>query len=233
MIIHEAIVLAGGMGTRLKDAVPDLPKCMAPINGIPFITYLIKHLQAEGIQRFVFALGYRSEMIEGYLQANRSWINASCSIEEKQLGTGGAIQKAMKITTSENVLIVNGDTLFKANIHAVANLHDVTNAICTLALKPMNDSSRYGSVRIDEHQQVTGFGEKNTHGKGLVNGGVYLLNRQQWDANNWPETFSFETDFLQKKYRSQKLIGIVQDEYFIDIGIPEDYAKAQTELATF
>lgn len=228
--LKEAIVLAGGLGTRLRSVVNDLPKAMAPVNDQPFLKYVIRYLLSQGIEYFVFSLGYKHEVIESFLQKEFPTIKYRCVIEDEPLGTGGGIQLACKAATQDEVLIVNADTIFKINIAAAFNFHRSQNAYCTLALKPMKDFDRYGVVEIDKENIVTNFKEKQFYTEGLINGGVYILNRNKFLSGNWPEKFSFEKDFLEKEFVNRDLSGFIDDGYFIDIGIPEDFAKAQTEL---
>jgi len=227
--IKEAIILAGGLGTRLRDTVPDLPKCMAPVAGRPFLFYVINYLRSQGIEKFIFSLGYRHEVIEAYLNDQFSTLNYECTVEKEPLGTGGAIQLACTKTTEENVLITNGDTIFKIDIDKLATVHYKNIADATLALKPMANFDRYGIVEINEKNAITSFQEKQFCKQGNINGGVYLLNVKALLNTKWPGKFAFEKDFLEtQKFR---LFGSVQDKYFIDIGIPEDYCKAQAEFA--
>lgn len=228
--ITEAIILAGGLGTRLRSAVPDLPKCMAPVNGKPFIAYVIQHLQKEGIEKFIFSLGYKHEFFVNFLSQQFSTIHYQLSIEEEPLGTGGAIQFACSKATGENVVVTNGDTLYKANISALSNEHFNKNADCTLCLKPMQNFDRYGVVEMNSSNIITSFKEKQFYKEGFINGGMYALNVQSFLHKHLPEKFSFEKDYLEKFYTGQQFFGTVQNQYFIDIGIPEDYEKAQKEL---
>jgi D-glycero-alpha-D-manno-heptose 1-phosphate guanylyltransferase len=230
MKITEAIILAGGLGTRLRDAVPYLPKCMAPVAGRPFLFYVINYLRSQGIEKFIFSLGYKHEIIEEYLADQFATLDYQCVIEEEPLGTGGAILRACKKATEKNVLVTNGDTLFKINAEQLISLHHVNDAVCTLSLKPMKDFDRYGVVEIDETYTVKNFKEKQFYTTGLINGGVYALNAERFITENFPEKFSFEKDYLEIFYSQGKIYGIVDDGYFIDIGIPEDYNRAQKEL---
>lgn len=230
MYIKEAIILAGGLGTRLRDTVPDLPKCMAPVAGRPFLFYVINSLRLEGIERFVFSLGYKHEIIEEYLADQFSRLDYQCVIEEEPLGTGGAIQLACQNAEDKNVLIANGDTLFKVTLAALSSLHFGHDADCTIALKPMQNFDRYGAVELNKDNTIENFREKQFYAEGLINGGVYLLNKERFLNNEFPEKFSFEKDFLETRISNGKILGLLQDGYFIDIGIPEDYNKAQTEL---
>ena len=226
----EAIILAGGLGTRLRSVVADLPKCMAPVAGKPFLYYVIEHLQKQGINKFIFAVGYKSEAIENWLQTNLSTANYQLSTETEPLGTGGAIKSACKKATEENVLIVNGDTLFNINTGELAQTHFNNHADCTLALKPMKNFDRYGVVELKDDNTISSFKEKHFYENGLINGGIYLLNTQRFLKEELPEKFSFEKDYLEIFYTKRKICGIIQNQYFIDIGIPEDFEKAQTEL---
>lgn len=230
MQVQEAIILAGGLGTRLREAVPDLPKCMAPVNNRPFIYYVISHLQKQGIQHFIFSLGYKSEAFTKYIAELLPDGNYELVIEKEPLGTGGAIKYACAHVQNTNVVVVNGDSIFKTNIAEQELIHTAHNAHCTLALKPMENFERYGVVELNEDQSISSFKEKQYYEKGLINGGVYLINARLFLEEHLPEKFSFETDYLQVLYNQRRIFGVIQEGYFIDIGIPEDYLRAQTEL---
>jgi len=230
MQVTEAIILAGGLGTRLRDAVPDLPKCLAPVNGKPFISYLIRHLEQQGIKYFIFSLGYRSEDFIKCIAELLPSCNYELVIETEPLGTGGAIQFAGTYARIENVLVVNGDSLFKADVSALAEFYTAHDSYCTLALKPMENFERYGAVELNPDDTIASFREKQFYDKGLINGGVYILNIKRFLAQMFPDKFSFETDYLQEYYSHGKIHGMIQDAYFIDIGVPEDYLRAQKEL---
>ncbi len=230
MQIKEAIILAGGLGTRLRSAVPELPKCMAPINGIPFIAYVINYLQEQGIEKFILSLGYKSDIIIDFINQQYSSTNFKYSIEKEPLGTGGAILLACQQTTSENIIITNGDTLFKVKLNQLSEVHHQLNATCTLSLKPLENFERYGVVELNKNNTIISFKEKQFYKKGLINGGMYALHVGSFLQKKLPEKFSFEKEYLEKDYLNGTMYGSIQDEYFIDIGIPEDYIKAQKEL---
>ena len=230
MPIKECIILAGGLGTRLRSEVADLPKCMAPVAGKPFLHWVIAHLTAQKITSFVLSLGYMHEIIEEYIQKNYPQLQVKFSVENEPLGTGGAIKKALGLCEEENVLIVNGDTLFETDNNALWEQHIKNNSACTLALKPMQNFERYGAVAVNEKSTITAFQEKKYMAQGLINGGVYLINRNAFNEINFPEKFSFENDFLEKFLEPLTMIGVEDDGYFIDIGIPEDFKKANQEL---
>ena len=230
MQIKEAIILAGGFGTRLKSALPDLPKCMAPVNGRPFLFYVINYLRSQGIEKFIFSLGFKHAVIEAYLNAEFSTLNFQCLIEKEPLGTGGAILASCYKASEQTVLVVNGDTIFKADIVKAFIAHSKHRSDCTLLLKPMENSDRYGVVELNEDDSVSNFKEKQFYKNGLINGGAYILNTEQFLSEELPSKFSFEKDYLEKYFETRKIYGSVQDEYFIDIGIPQDYFRMQQEL---
>jgi D-glycero-alpha-D-manno-heptose 1-phosphate guanylyltransferase len=229
--INEAVILAGGLGTRLRSEVSDLPKCLAPVAGKPFLSYVIDMLRMQGIERFIFSLGYLSEKIEEFLQAQYPTLDYTTVIEKEPLGTGGAIRLALSKAREKHVLVANGDTLFRVDLKRVLSTHLQNNSECTLALKPMLDFDRYGVVGINEEGRIISFLEKKHYSKGLINGGIYLLDREKFMARNFPEKFSFEKDYCEQYYGSAGFYGSIQEGYFIDIGIPEDFKKAGTDLA--
>ena len=233
-MIKEAIILAGGLGTRLRSVISDTPKCMAPVAGKPFLHYVISFLQKNRIENFIFSVGYMHEAIEIYLQSNYPELKYSISLEEEPLGTGGAIKLACSKALGKDVIVANGDTIFKINCDSLSQFHKEKNAACTLSLKPMVNFDRYGVVELNEDSSVRSFKEKQWYQSGLINGGVYALNVEKFLEESLPEKFSFESDYLEKNIfsvnQNPKLYGIIQNEYFIDIGIPEDYERAQEEL---
>jgi D-glycero-alpha-D-manno-heptose 1-phosphate guanylyltransferase len=231
-MIKEVIILAGGLGTRLRSVIADLPKCMAPVAGKPFLYYVINHLQNEGVNKFIFSVGYKNESILNYITKEFPDINYDFSIEKEPLGTGGAIKFALKKVKEENIIVCNGDTLFKIRVNELSNIHLQNNSNCTLCLKPMYNFDRYGVVELGDGGLITSFKEKRFYKEGLINGGVYALNYKKFLKLNFPEKFSFEKDYLEKCIDKEKMHGLVQNEYFIDIGIPEDYERAQEELKT-
>lgn len=228
--LTEAIILAGGLGTRLRSAVPDLPKCMAPVHGRPFIAYVIDHLLQQGITSFILSLGYKADTIVDFIQQQYPTLRVQFSIETEPLGTGGAIQLACTKATTRNVIATNGDTLFTVDVAQLAAYHSKHNAACTLCLKPMQHFNRYGVVEVLADGRISSFKEKQAYVHGLINGGVYAINVETFLHEGLPERFSFEKDYLEKRYTQRTMVGLVQDAYFIDIGIPEDYERAQREL---
>jgi D-glycero-alpha-D-manno-heptose 1-phosphate guanylyltransferase len=172
-------------------------------------------------------------VIEEYLSREFSSFDYTCSVEEEPLGTGGGILSASAMATAENVFVANGDTLFAVDPQRLAAFHQSMNADCTLALKPMHNSDRYGVVETDSEGRITSFKEKKWYAESLINGGVYTLNVHRFREVSLPGKFSFEKDYLESFAADHKFYGSVQDQYFIDIGVPEDYQRAQTELKNF
>ncbi len=226
----EMIILAGGLGTRLKPVISDAPKCMAPVANKPFLSYVLKHFTEQGVTRFIFSLGYMHEKIEEWLKNEIPSSRYTCSIEIEPLGTGGALKKACTFTTTKNPLVTNGDTLFKIDVNQLVHTHETYDADCTLSLKKMYDFDRFGTVEITNDTAVSNFIEKKKTREGYINGGVYALNTKKFLDEILPEKFSFESDYLQMKTDNKNIRAVVQDAYFIDIGVPEDYARAQNEL---
>jgi D-glycero-alpha-D-manno-heptose 1-phosphate guanylyltransferase len=231
-MIREAIVLAGGLGTRLKPVVSDLPKSLAPIAGKPFLSYVLDFARSQGIQKFVFALGHKAEPIEAFVKQFLPGNSYTFSVEEEPLGTGGAIFKACKEIAGEGAIVLNADTFFGISFLNLSIIHELQKAVCTLALKPMKSFDRYGAVEI-EKQVITGFSEKKFHKSGLINGGVYALSTAVFLQKSFPPVFSFEKDYLEKEFSKGEIMGMISDGYFIDIGIPEDYERAQRESLSF
>lgn len=230
-MIKECIVLAGGLGTRLRSAVPDLPKCMAPVAGKPFLQHVVDYLSGQGIEHFIFSLGYMHEIIEGFLKEHYLKLSYSIVLEESPMGTGGAILLSAMQAKADDVLIVNGDTMFAIDLETFSRFHVSHRADCTLALKPMTSFDRYGVVDIDKDYHILSFREKQFYEQGLINGGVYALHIASLEATGLTGKFSFEKDYLEAYYPSQRMMGMVQDTYFIDIGIPEDFAKANKDFS--
>ena len=227
----EAIILAGGFGTRLQGVVKDLPKPMAPVNGRPFLTYILDYLIDYEYERVVLSVGYLYEKIVDYFGKKYKALEIDYAVEEEPLGTGGGILFAMSKCTSDNVLVINGDTMFKVDLTAFERFHQEKNGMLSIVLREVEDVSRYGSVNIGENGIITLFSEKQTSsGSGFINGGVYLINRKIFKKYPQPQKFSFEKDLMTKYYTQECFYAMPSDGYFIDIGIPEDYSRAQQEL---
>lgn len=222
----ECIVLAGGLGTRLQGVIGQFPKCMAPVNGKPFLHYIFEYLKAQGCTRVILSLGFKHEVITEWLSGQTLSFETDYVIEHEPLGTGGGISLAMSKAQTEDVAVLNGDTMFRVDLRSQMAFHKEHNAGTTLALKAMHHFDRYGLVRTDAHGIITAFEEKRPTEDGLINGGVYIINKAALLSKALPQKYSFEKDYLEAFVNEGKFFGYTDDAYFIDIGIPADYAQA-------
>jgi len=232
-MIKTAIVLAGGFGTRLQTVVKDVPKPMALVNGKPFLQYALGYLQHQRMERCLLAVGYKWEMIEKFFGSRFESMTLEYVVEKEPLGTGGAIAAAARMGGEEEYFVVNGDTLFTIDLEKFYARHESANAELSLALKPMHNFDRYGVVRTNAGERITSFEEKKFYREGNINGGIYVLVASLLDEIAMPEKFSFEKDLLEPFCSSRRFFGFPCNDYFIDIGIPEDYERAQSELDAF
>jgi D-glycero-alpha-D-manno-heptose 1-phosphate guanylyltransferase len=228
----EAIILAGGLGTRLREIIWDLPKPMAPVGGKPFLHYILERLEMQGVRRVILAVGYKHETISSYFGHRFGEIRITYSVEEEPLGTGGALKKAMTQIASDQVLLLNGDTMFHVDIPRLVQVHIDRAADLTLSLKPMKHFDRYGAVIVSSDCRVLSFQEKRMCESGLINGGVYVARTDLWDPFQLLAPFSFEQFLGNPGAQKLNMYGFLSEGYFIDIGIPEDYERAKSELST-
>ncbi len=226
----QAIVLAGGLGTRMRSVVGDLPKSMAPIGCRPFLAVLLDYLETQGIAEVILAVGYLREKITGFFGSRYRSLNLHYSVEVEPLGTGGAISQALRLATSDVVFVLNGDTFLKMDYSAMLAVHETARAEVTVALKSVPDVSRYGKAVVKDGR-IVAFEEKTATGAGLINCGIYLVSRQVFESYDLPDVFSFETEFLKPLARDVRPVAYITDAFFIDIGISESYFRAQDELA--
>lgn len=239
-MFNEAIILAGGFGTRLKTIISDVPKPMAPVNGQPFLNYQLNYLKHFGIKRVILSVGYLHESIQSYYKSNFNGIDIKYSIEDSPLGTGGGIRKAIAICKNKSVLVLNGDSFFDIDLHAFSNHHYTFKSDFTLALRKVENTARFGTIELSvsgggRGQKIISFKEKNGEEKpGLINGGVYVLNTDIYIQKTKADTnFSIEKDFFEAKLKELDIYGTEFNNYFIDIGIPEDFIKAQNDFKEF
>ncbi len=227
----EAIILAGGRGTRLKGVIDDVPKSLAPVNGRPFLEYQLDFLDRWGIKKVILSVGYQKEQIRLHFGEEYKSIKLLYSEEEEPLGTGGAILAAMRQVQGFAVFVFNGDTYFDVNLQRFDDFRKIKEADVCISLRFEIDPARYGLVEFDNNNRITHFFEKyEGPDEGYINGGVYLIRRDYLLRFGLPEKFSFEQDFLQKYYQTEEFYGLRCFSYFRDIGVPEDYEKAQDEF---
>ncbi|MBA4321967.1 MAG: D-glycero-D-manno-heptose 1-phosphate guanosyltransferase [Odoribacter sp.] len=225
----EAVILAGGFGTRLKSVVADVPKPMALINKLPFLTYILEQLHKYGFEKAVLAAGYKYEVIESYFGTSYKNIELVYSVEKEPLGTGGAIAEAARSVYSDNFFVLNGDTFFEVDFERMEEKFLKGKQGLMVALKPKINFNRYGAV-VTKGERIISFKEKRFCRKGLINGGIYLVNKHWLNDRTVGKIFSFEKDILEKLVGKDEITCYISDGYFIDIGIPEDYIKAFEEL---
>ncbi len=225
----EAVILCGGMGTRLKEITGDLPKPMVDVNGRPFLDWMLESLAKSGFKHVVLAVGYRWETIREFFGDERYRMNLSYAIETEPLGTGGAICNALQFCIQENVVVLNGDTMVEIPFQSMMRQHVVGDSDVTIAGKWMDDCSRYGILEVDDDKRVVSFREKQAGCSGYINAGVYVLKRDLPLGNR--KKFSFENDFLDRNAEKYFMKMFQYDGLFIDIGIPEDYSKALNHLS--
>jgi D-glycero-alpha-D-manno-heptose 1-phosphate guanylyltransferase len=227
---REAVVLAGGFGTRLRSVVSDLPKPMAPVRGRPFLEYVLDELVGQGLETAVLAVGYKADMIRDHFGETYRSLRLLYSVEDEPLGTGGGIRQAVDMAQGDAVFVLNGDTLFRVELQRLAERFYGASSLLTVALKEMHHFDRYGTVLVNDAGVITGFREKRPMEQGLINGGVYLLSKDLFALKPLPAVFSFERVILEGEYLRARFSAVAFDGYFIDIGIPEDYARAEREL---
>jgi D-glycero-alpha-D-manno-heptose 1-phosphate guanylyltransferase len=223
----EAIVLVGGFGTRLRDVVADLPKPLAPVSGRPFIAYLLDGLAAGGLRHAVLATGYFAETVERVLGNDWRGMRLSYSVEDSPLGTGGAVRRAARSAADGPLIVLNGDTYLEFDPIDFVRTMVRSDAELGVALAAVPEVGRYGAVTM-EGERVVAFGEKTGQGPGLINAGVYFLSREAVLRLPNRETFSLEREVLMPAAAAGTLCGYTRTARFLDIGIPEDYALAQT-----
>jgi D-glycero-alpha-D-manno-heptose 1-phosphate guanylyltransferase len=226
----EAIVLAGGLGTRLAGRLEGMPKSMAPIAGRPFLEIVLRQLRGAGCTRVVLAVGHLHTIIQEHFGATFNGMRIDYSVESRPLGTGGAIRKALAQVAEESALIMNGDTYLHTDYADMMRFNAVEGAGITIAVVPRPDVSRYGGVVVDR-KRIVAFNEKGRSGPGWISAGVYVLPINL----EWPpglnEKFSIEHDFFAPEVARLRPAAYEVSGYFLDIGVPEDLDRAQTELA--
>jgi len=225
----EAIVLAGGFGTRLRQVVADVPKPMAPIAGRPFLEILLGSLAQKGFSRVVLSLGFMAEKISGHFGSRFAGLDLAYVVEDTPLGTGGATRLAAEVCPQDHVFVFNGDTYLDLEVELLeqqwqANRHPIVVG------RQVQDTTRYGRLIVDG-DRITSFAEKGIAWPGLINAGCYVLATDALAQFPVNQPFSIETDYLVPEVARATVEVFVSEGVFIDIGIPEDYARAQTLLA--
>lgn len=228
----ETIILVGGLGTRLRSVVSDVPKPLAPVQGRPFLEWLMSYCVAQGSSRFILSVGYMADAIAGHFGDNFQGVPVSYSREEEQLGTGGAARRAVDlISGNDPVSLMNGDSFCSVDQRAMQRLHEQTRSDCTIALFPAHKPDRFGRVRLGPEDAIIGFDNGKADIGEVANAGVYILSPDLLRRlNRFGERFSLENqafpDFIENACRITGYVSGIQ--MFIDIGTPEDYQMAQS-----
>jgi D-glycero-alpha-D-manno-heptose 1-phosphate guanylyltransferase len=228
----EAIVLAGGFGTRLRSVVPDLPKPMAPVNGRPFLEHLLDYWIGQGVTRIILSVGYRHESITAHFRRAHHGVPVAYAIESCPRGTGGGLLLAADSLSGRGTfLVLNGDTYFEVPLQTLAKFHASRRPDATLALFRAPRQGRYMGLTVGDAGEILslGKGEKG----GLANGGVYLMERSLLERG--PQfvsaPLSLEEDILPFALRAERRVyGLECAGRFLDIGVPKDYARAGAVL---
>lgn len=228
--IDEAIILAGGLGTRLRDSIGEMPKPLAPINDTPFLHYLFEYLREQGITTVVLSVGYKWEMIHDVFGEEYLGISLKYAVEEERLGTGGGIQLALQQIEKELCFVLNGDTYFDIDLSKLQNFHVKSKALCSLAAKGLQHFDRYGTLELSTDGTVMAFNEKKPTEKGIINGGIYCISKSIQELFPKKDAFSFETEFLEPNAVTGNVKAMVFDDYFMDIGIPKDYQQFERDF---
>lgn len=227
----RAIILAGGLGTRLRSIESDRPKPMALIRQKPFLAYLIEYLSRCGITHIVFSVHFLYQKIVSYFQNEYCGIDITYSIEKKLLGTGGAIAAALtQVPGNQSVFVINGDSFVQLDYLSMWRQHEVTRGRLTMAIQWVTRSTRYGTVTLLGNTITEFHPKSHLSSAAFINTGVYLIQPNMFEAACLPEQFSFEMDFLVPRIKDLQARAFITQGYFIDIGIPRDYLRAVSEF---
>jgi D-glycero-alpha-D-manno-heptose 1-phosphate guanylyltransferase len=233
--IISAVILAGGLGTRLRNTVPDLPKPMAPVCGRPFLEHQLDYWIAQGIKHFVLSVGYRHEVIVDYFGAGYKGAELEYAVEKEPLGTGGGfLLAAKKLARDAPFLLLNGDTYFEASLEVLTEGFFENDVDWCFSLFPVNEEGRYMGIEVSQEGRITSLKSNVAQLGGFANGGVYLVHpRTLLDERFEPgKKISLEDDVFPVALASgQRFFGVKFSGTFIDIGVPDDYYRAETLLA--
>lgn len=237
--LPAALILAGGLGTRLRSVYAAGPKTLAPVGTRPFVDYLLTWLYMQGIEEIILCVGYKRSRIRRHVGSGRRWgLRVRYSVEQKLLGTAGAVKKAGEMLEDESVFVINGDTFLDVNLQKMCAFHRNQKGWATVAVTRVPDEGRFGTLRLDSRGRVTLFMEKRSRdtkdgypgSMRQINGGVYLFEKKLLDTIPVGEPVSLEKDVFPRLLLKKRLFGFMTDGYFLDIGVPDDFRRAQSEL---
>jgi D-glycero-alpha-D-manno-heptose 1-phosphate guanylyltransferase len=228
----DVLILCGGLGTRFRAVREDIPKALAPIQGVPFIDLLLDDLVLQGFRRIILATGHLSSQLEYHAkQQNDAEYIISC--EPIQLGTGGAIKFAEKHFRSKQILILNGDSHINCDFNSLLEFHHNNNADMSILLSSATKGDDYGNVKINDENRITVFSEKPEKSESyselsLINAGVYCLNCSMLTDLEPKVECSIEKEWIPSWLQSHRIIGLRTEQSVHDIGTPERYKDSQT-----
>lgn len=225
----HAIVLAGGFGTRLRARVSDVPKPMAPVAGRPFLEFVLDQLVAAGCSDVILCVGYLADVVEAHFGVAYRGLGVRYLREQSPLGTGGATAAALAEVPSGRALVLNGDSYMQTDLRPFIDACRAEPERAAIVLRRIDDVSRYGSAMVDGDRLVA-FGEKSAQGPGLINAGIYWLDRRSFERLGLAGAFSLENDYFAPHARDLGARAQVAEGHFIDIGLPNDYDRAQQLL---
>lgn len=229
--VIEVIILAGGFGTRLRGVVSDLPKPMAPVNGKPFLSYILNELSKQGVGRVILSVGYMAEKIVSFFGVSYLGMELVYVIEDQPLGTGGALKLAMQKCTQDHVYVFNGDTYLEIDIRALEELWKIKRELIIVGVE-IDEIGRFGCLEI-ENGYVVGFSEKSADGRGIINAGCYLLTPRLFNEGNYDSPFSLERDFFNSIENKKMFKVFITNGYFNDMGTPEGYKEMQQKMLDY
>lgn len=225
--VEDAVILCGGLGTRLRAVLEGRPKSLAPVRGRPFLEWLVLALARQGVRRVVLASGYLDEQLRQHFGRERFGVEILHSTESEPLGTGGALQLAASLVRPPTLAVLNGDTFCRFDLARMANFHQAHDAAATIWLAPAEDRERFGSVEVDAEGRVVAFHEKAERGEGCVNAGIYLIERDV--VRGIRGRSSLERDVFPGLV-GKGLYAITGSSGLVDIGTPDALAQAEYAL---
>lgn len=232
----EAVIFVGGLGTRLRETVPNLPKPMAPVAGKPFLDYLIKFLEKNKVSKIILSVGFKSDIIINYYSNHNFNLDIKFSEEITPLGTGGALKKSLELIENKDFFVLNGDTYFPINLKNFLEFHKNVSSDLTIASYEIKNELRYASLSLNDDGKVTNI-EKSISDKCYINAGIYIFNKYKLENffkfNKNKEKFSLEDDVFPVFIKKMNVYANIFHENFIDIGLPKDYKNAYNFVNSF
>lgn len=233
-MISEALILAGGIGTGLRPIISSMPKPLVPVREKPFLQYLLRQLERGGIKEAFLCVGIEGDEIHTKFGDYFGNLHLNYVYEHDHLGTGGAVWNALPFVEGEDVFVFNGDSLFDIDLDDMATHHILKRAEITMAVNHLEAFNRYGTVKFnDQTFRINGFEEKKWKDQGYINGGIYILQKDLRDRFPFSKPFSLEKDFFTMQFNALNLFAYPSEAYFLDIGVPKDFERAQHEFKQF